>query len=720
MFFTQDRNTHTEFFRALQLEFGAFQIIHKASGLSLSSQQSWNWGKIGSGTHVDVALDSANFLWLFEPSSQNEGFHIKNARSELYLFKNNELLRQRALTPNTEGEWRIQYLSNSEPRDRDKDGFSDRTETELNSDPNDPESRPLDSDGDGIFDFFDLDDDNDNVSDDQERRDGTYRLLKDSDGDGILDDSDEEPLLPHGLPDSLTTQASTPVDGEQPNILFIMADDLNRFIGCMNPEVPVHTPNLDALAQNSTVFTNAHSNAPFCGPSRASLFTGVLPDVSGCFIKGEWYDNNMLANTKTIMEHLSDHGYHSAGVGKLLHRQYPDAWDEVGPKGDYSPFAYDGEQWSQHPGIPALYSEVAGALDGIFTRLSNAPNVLASDRAPGFEGWYTQSGDKSYHYHNDHHRDQLPDEISTQWATRKLEEWNQNELSKPFFMGVGLIRPHTPLVAPDRFFDLFPLDTLTLPDFVNGDDLDTFFEDIHMGGSKGRRYYEALVQSYPSEQEALKRYYQAYLACVAFMDERVGELLDALRDNGFSHNTVVVFTSDHGYTLGEKRNLHKYNLWESSTQVPLIIHDPRHQKGQVIHQPVSLVDLYPTFTQIADAKADNRKSPAGHLPNGRSPLPLVWGTEGHGERFAISKATGLLPIGSNGKRDGYNLAANSIRSRDWRYILYASGKEELYSTHSDGRLHARNLDNLAFDPRYEPLKLHLRQTLLKRLDEAKR
>ena len=177
-------------------------------------------------------------------------------------------------------------------------------------------------------------------------------------------------------------------------------------------------------------------------------------------------------------------------------------------------------------------------------------------------------------------------------------------------MGVGFIRPHTPLIVPQRFFDQFPLDSITLPVIRSGDIDDTHARTVRglpagkepnseRTADMGTRLFQDLVASYDSQEEALRRFVQAYLASVASVDEQIGKILDTLDGTGLSQNTIVILTSDHGWGMGEKDYLYKNSLWQESTRIPLIIRSPgTSQAGAFSTQPVSLIDLYPTLIDL--------------------------------------------------------------------------------------------------------------------------
>lgn len=483
---------------------------------------------------------------------------------------------------------------------------------------------------------------------------------------------------------------------EPPNIVFIIADDLNQFIGAYGQYDHVKTPNIDKLAAKGTLFTNAHSNAQICAPSRASLFTGIYPHHSANFGFENWRSNEVLRNSKTIMEQFRDHGYETAGVGKLMHHPWKPSWDEYGLKQDYTPIAFNGNDRVGHPSVPLPFRNI-GPLDATFARLSDVPEVEPDSINPGHKGWYLYPMRQTLRYNNENDRDLLPDEKTVNWAINKIAEWESNESQKPFFLGVGLIRPHTPLVVPDRFFDMFPLDEIKLPPITENDINDTFFEQqFYPEDSKGSYHYKILMASFSTKEEALKTYYQAYLASIAFMDEEVGRFLDALESSTFSDNTIVVFTSDHGYTLGEKDQLFKNNLWESSTRIPLIIYDPATSQVPEIDVPVSLIDIYPTISEMGRATGDNRKNEKGHLIGGKSLIPLLTGDETDFEdAFALS-------VVENGQDTHF-----SLRTRHWRFIEYADGSEELYNHEID----PGEVTNLADSPTHKATKNKLKQKL---------
>ncbi|NLR91823.1 sulfatase [Flammeovirga agarivorans] len=460
---------------------------------------------------------------------------------------------------------------------------------------------------------------------------------------------------------------------EKPNIVFIMCDDLNDYQGVFGGHPQAKTPNIDKLAKLGTRFTNAQSNIPVCQPSRNSLFTGVYPHDSQDFGWVPHFKQKVLKNNKTFVQVLHENGYKTLGSGKLLHKNEEEIWSEWGlnVKHNYGPFAFDGEKLSVHPDVPEPYRSI-GPIDGSYGRLSDMGQIV--------EGW----NKKPVKYNNDNDRDLLYDEKHAQWAVNQLKELAKAKDAEPFFLGVGFVRPHTPLHAPDKYFDMFPIDEIELDQWKPNDKDDTFFEEIMGKDKKGPKYYRQLVESYGGDRElAIKHFLQAYLACVAFVDDQIGKVVDQIEKSSLKNNTIIVFTADHGWQMGEKDYLFKNSPWEESCRIPMIIKSPKGKKGQAIAQPVSLIDVYPTILDYANIDASNKKSSEGAEIGGYSMKGFVDG----GKKFEWQGPNGALSVvgvyGAYGKT--YEVAAQnySYRTENFRYIHYTNGEEELYDHSKD-------------------------------------
>jgi arylsulfatase A-like enzyme len=500
-----------------------------------------------------------------------------------------------------------------------------------------------------------------------------------------------------------------------PNVLLIICDDLNDFVEGWGGHPQARTPHIARLAAEGVSFLNAHSNDPVCAPCRASLFTGIYPHTSGLYSFERWDRNPTLQQCKTMMELFRENGYRVLGTGKLLHHEKPELWDAFGHERNHGPWPFNGMEerpnapWDglvAHPAIPLPFGNNPYSS---FGPLSRIPAVPPEGGLPGYTGWW--DGYAPFYYVSEEERDLMPDEKSVDWIISKLKELEEGGQVAPFFMALGFNRPHTPLYAPDRFFEMFPLDQLSLPPYLEND-----LEDCARGLVKGNAYpkynYKRLMETYGSRETGLRQYLQAYLACIAFVDDQLGKVMDALEQSSFADNTIVIFTSDHGYHLGEKDWLFKHTLWEESTRIPLIVKAPGlSQPGGTCHQPVSLIDIYPTLVDLCHLEGNNMKSEAGNPLEGHSLSPLL---QRPGKNQWSGPEVALSAILSNRIKEGENIpmkAADqhfSVRSLHWRYSLANDGSEELYDHRSD----PNEWTNLAGDPETMERQEALHQRLL--------
>lgn len=468
--------------------------------------------------------------------------------------------------------------------------------------------------------------------------------------------------------------ALIPADS-QPNVLFLSVDDLNDWIGALGGHPQAKTPNLDRLLSRSVIFQNAHCAAPVCSASRHALMSGLRPSTTG------WYSNSSktlknyvrtLGETVPMPTHFKRNGYKTLAAGKVFHRGTSDIkdydyWDEERPRykwpaelaahghgyqggngGHFHPFPADGG---------AIYQKYQEGISG----QSLCWGALEKAEIPP-EG--------------------MPDEQIASWAVDQLQQTHD----KPFFMAIGFVRPHVPYTAPKEFFELYPIDEIVMPD-VPADELD----DIPMWG-KAMAYGtidggdDFNVQSIgPNYSREMVR---AYLACVSFVDAQAGKVLDALENSPHADNTIVVFWSDHGQHLGEKRTWRKMALWEESTRVPLAIHLPGDiNGGDNCNRAVSLIDLYPTMLDLCR-------------------LPAVKGLEGLSltPQLADPATRRIEPAITTWQYNNH-----AARSLNFRYIRYRDGSEELYDHRKDPGEH----HNLASDPKLASIKRKLGNSMPK-------
>jgi len=544
-----------------------------------------------------------------------------------------------------------------------------------------------------------------------------------------------------------------PVCFAQPNVILIICDDLNDSVEGMGGHSQAYTPNIERLMDHGVRFTNAHCNAPICGPSRASLWTGLLPSTSGYYgfdqQSNDWRDFEILGDAVTLMEHFKANSYTVWGSGKIFHNAHEDnavfsvnpASDGAGPS-DFGPFPWNGVvpqsgnyTGEQHPDMPTINWGYYPST----TSLDNKPGDT-----PGYENYQWALKDGPFTYTSESGelgidgdiRDPMPDEISAQWAEGKLGQIH----SDPFLMVVGMNRPHAPFYAPKEFFDLFRdangNNTVSLPPHLpNLDDL-ADLPNI----AKGRPFFSDLLnRGYQSGMDKYKQDYgnganewwlnfiQGYLACVAFADHQVGVIWDALQASNYADNTIVIVTSDHGYHLGEKDHSSKTTPWEETTRVPLVIYTPEMRPGGSLASvaglecsaPVSLIDLYPTLNALCGMPAD----PNGGVGKNNMVLDgnnltslLEAPTEGqwNGPSVALSHLHNARVDWPADTKSPWALNHHAARSENYRYIRYSDGSEELY----DHSIDPNEWTNEAANAAYAPAKAVMKQRLFKSLGLA--
>lgn len=519
----------------------------------------------------------------------------------------------------------------------------------------------------------------------------------------------------------VTTVRAAPSD--RPNVVLIVCDDLNDYITGIPGQTghpQARTPHVARLAQSGVAFRHAYSNNPICAPSRSSFLTGIYPHTSGNLFFGKWFENPVLKNSRTLMHHFRANGYHVAGTGKLMHQGRPQEWSEFKHKADYGPFVFDGKERIAHPSVPEPYSRI-GPVDGSYAPLEDVP--FADDNQP-LTGWvYGDWGKtKPLQVRSADDRDPTPDERNAAWAAARIRQFAGDQQSgaspKPFFLGIGFIRPHTPLHVPQKYFDRFPLDTLQMPVIQAGDAEDTYYRDQIRADQKGLRYFRILEESYPTMEAGIKAFTQAYLASVAAVDDCIGQIVRAIDKSPFRDNTIIVLTSDHGWNMGQKDYLFKNAPWEESTRIPFIIRAPGITRaGGVANHPISLIDLYPTLVDLCGLTGDTRKNAQGAPLDGYSVRPFLEDPE-NGTWDGPEGALSMIFVGEHApgkltRQQRWDPANQhwTLRTERWRYIRYRSGQEELY----DHRQDPREWTNLAGNPsqatRLTAFRKQLRQYL---------
>jgi len=493
--------------------------------------------------------------------------------------------------------------------------------------------------------------------------------------------------------------ASAADPGTRPNVLLIICDDLNDWVLHPPGHPKAKTPNLDRLRARSTSFLNAHVVVPVCGPSRKCLFSGLYPQTLDNYDFAAWNSVRALKGCVPLPLHFRNNGYSTYGTGKLLHEgaggDFHTAYG-IGP--DYGPWPWRGKGRPMNTPHPAQFEiwqkhlPVNMHRDLNYGPLSNVPNWKAAAGTPGANGWYCESG-KPFNYVDAKDRDLTPDEISAAWAVDILKKKHV----RPFYLGVGFIRPHTPLYAPKKYFDMFPLEEIELPPYMR-DDLGDCASVLRNRWQWGYLKYDALIRA--GGEKAWKEWVQAYLACMAFADDQVGEVLEALEASPYRENTIVILTGDNGYHVGEKDCIQKWHLWDESTRVPLFIHVPGSPgNGQTSEHPVSLIDMYPTLVDLCGLPRDPNQGGSNTPLDGHSLHPLLEDPK--------RKEWGGPAVAFMGIRDGKANPHFSVRSHRYRYTLCGNGEEELYDHEDD----PHEWTNLAGKPEFEEIKKQLRKQL---------
>jgi arylsulfatase A-like enzyme len=409
-------------------------------------------------------------------------------------------------------------------------------------------------------------------------------------------------FLPH-----LGARAAGRKPARNPNVLFISVDDINDWIGVLGGHPDTQTPNMDRLAQRGTLFTRAYCSAPSCNPSRVSLMTGLRPTTTGIHSNTQRYQES-IPQALTLPAYFMSQGYRALGAGKLFHHPDEGIWDASIPV-----------RFFPNPQDPPL--------NGI-------PN------AENFDWGALPLDDQG-----------MGDTGAVDWVIDQLGQSHD----VPFFLACGLYKPHLPWYGPQRYFDQFPPDQITLPPVLEND-----LDDLPAAAR------EAALQNDDHQRVIATMNWRpavaAYLAMIAYADGQIGRLLDALDASPHRDTTIIVLFSDHGWHLGEKFHWRKFALWEEATRIPLMIVAPGlTTPGSVCHRPVSLLDLFPTLADLCSLP---------RLPylEGQSLVPLLSDPSLPWDLPAITT---------------WGLTNHSVRTERWRYIRYSDGSEELYDHDHD-------------------------------------
>jgi choline-sulfatase len=450
---------------------------------------------------------------------------------------------------------------------------------------------------------------------------------------------------------------------KKPNVLFIISDDLTA-TALSSYENPVcYTPHIDRLASEGIRYTRAYCQVPFCGPSRASMMFGYYPNATKTYgyVSGR---ENVGADRKSWSQLFKENGYYTARISKIYHMGVPIHIEEgsVGTDDEASwteRFNSQGPEWKAEGEAELVQNNPYGI------KPRQGGNVMTIVKA---------EGDDLVH--------------SDGRTAEKAIELIRKHKDKPFFLAVGFVRPHVPFVAPKAYFESYPYQQIVLPPKVEND-----WDDIP---PRGINYVTSVNARMSEEQE--KKAVAGYYASVSYMDAQVGKVLKTLEEEGLENNTIVIFTSDHGFHLGEHRFWMKVSLHEESARVPLIIKVPGQDPG-VCHSFAELLDLYPTVAELAGLKFSE------HL-QGKSLAKTIQDPNYKVRDMAFS----ITPRGGN--------IDFMLRTEKWAYIQYdedAKSGMELFDMEYD----PKQYNNLAHNPKYEKIVQDFQEKLRIKLKEVR-
>ncbi len=445
------------------------------------------------------------------------------------------------------------------------------------------------------------------------------------------------------------------------NVLFIISDDLTyTALSCYGNTV-CQTPNIDRLAQQGLRFTRAFCQGTYCGPSRASFLSGYYPHATG--VLGYTSPRPQIGDRATWPQHFKNHGCYAARVSKVFHMGVPGGIEDGGDGAD------DALSWTERFNSPGPEWQAPGDGETLEGNPDGKRPVVGGNTFVVVEA----DGDDLVH--------------SDGKTAAKAVELIGKHRNEPFWLGVGFVRPHVPFVSPRRYHAPFkPYDKMVLPEKVDGD-----WDDIPKPGIN----YKTSVNM-KMDVRRQKKAIGGYYASVAFMDAQVGKVLDALERAGLEDKTIIVFTSDHGYHLGEHDFWAKVSLRDESAGVPLIVCVPGKRPG-VCHSLVELIDLYPTVSSLCGLEVPDRLQGKDISPMFDDPTYEV-----------REAAFSVAPM-----RKGFLL-----RERDYAYIQYgedAAGGIELFDVRADPKQYT----NLAERPDHRETVARFRAKMAAKLAEVR-
>ncbi len=398
------------------------------------------------------------------------------------------------------------------------------------------------------------------------------------------------------------TVRGEPNPGRKLNVLFIAVDDLRPELGCYG-RTYVKSPNIDRLAERGTVFLRAYCQQAICGPTRASLLSGLRPDTTRVWGNRESF-RKAVPDAVTLPQHFKNHGYHTQGMGKIFHGSFPEGAGKYYYKGARRR-THDPQSWSvpMWLGGPRYYYTPEGiaAARKDFQRISGKSSAALDEwvdyfcRGPASEA------------------PEVPDNVpyDGQVADRAIETLGQIK-DRPFFLAVGFIKPHLPFVAPKKYWDLYDPDEIDPADnpFAPKD-----VPSLAMHNFGELRYYSDIPGKGPINDQMARRLVHGYRACVSYVDAQIGRVLAELDRLKLRDRTIVVLWGDHGWHLGDHGLWCKHSNFENATRVPLIVSAPDAKApGRKTERLVELVDIYPTLSELAGLPRQKRLEGTSFAP----------------------------------------------------------------------------------------------------------
>ena len=459
-------------------------------------------------------------------------------------------------------------------------------------------------------------------------------------------------LLPAAAARAAGPDSAPATQKRPPNVLLIAIDDLNDWVGSFGGNPQTRTPNLDKLCQQGAItFQNAYCAGPVSCPSRSALLSGFMPNRSGVYGNTQNMRRSPLVQTHaTLPEYFAKNGYDTISRGKIFHKHA-------------SAQGFDEGQWAF-----ADWSKTTGGGGNnsydpkqLFSRLKSTYNgqkgdPWKDDDRPSERGDGEENVDFTWGPTRDQKED-MADYKTAQWAAGVLAKTHD----KPFFLAVGIAKPHLPWFVPQEYFDRHPLDTIKIPEY-RLDDLDDILTPDGKKKFSPSADFRWVTSAIGQRENLFKRAVQAYLAAASFADDCVGVVLDALEKSPDRDNTIVIVFGDHGWHLGEKLRFRKSTLWQEATRLPLMIRTPAYTQSRTdCPRVVNLMDLYSTLIDLCGL-------PPKPEIDGRSIAPLLRDPTQPWDHPSVTI-------------NGFKNAC--ARDERWYLIRYADHTEEFYDMKTD-------------------------------------